>query len=80
MFSDGQDLTWRSKLEERLMGLQLLDVKRPIHHRTLSTGASFPSPTNSPNFFNQVPSHPFDRSSPEAINGIVTCVHFVSGL
>ncbi|XP_058225868.1 zinc finger CCCH domain-containing protein 53 isoform X1 [Rhododendron vialii] len=68
MFCDSQDLMWKSKLDERLMGLQLLDMKRPIHHRTLSTGASFPSPTNSPNFFNQVPGHPFDRSSPEALN------------
>ncbi|KAH7864066.1 hypothetical protein Vadar_025315 [Vaccinium darrowii] len=66
MFCD-QDLMWRSKLEERLMGLQLLDVKRPIHHRTLSTGSSFPSPTSSPNFYNQVPVHPFDRTSPDGI-------------
>lgn len=72
MFCDSQDLMWRSKLEERLMGLQLLDVKRPMHHRTHSTSASFPSPTNSANFFSQVPGHPFDRSSPEAINGIDT--------
>lgn len=69
MFCD-QDLMWRSKLEERLMGLQLLDVKRPIHHRTLSTGSSFPSPTSSPNFYNQVPVHPFDRTSPDGIQGM----------
>ncbi|CAL5330672.1 unnamed protein product [Camellia sinensis] len=74
MFGDTtQDILWRRKLEEqadlqqaielqgrRLMGLQLLDVKRHNHHRTLSTGAAIPSP-HSPNFFNQ------DRSSPEVI-------------
>ncbi|KAA8524242.1 hypothetical protein F0562_010665 [Nyssa sinensis] len=62
MFYNTQDMLWRRKLEEqadlqqaielqgqRLMGLQLLDVKRHNHHRTLSTGAAIPSPINSPN-------------------------------
>ncbi|KAL0413659.1 UNVERIFIED_CONTAM: Zinc finger CCCH domain-containing protein 53 [Sesamum radiatum] len=54
MFYNTQDILWRRKLEEqadlqqaielqnrRLMGLQLLDVKRNSHHRTLSTVQSF---------------------------------------
>uniref|UniRef100_A0A5B7AZJ4 Zinc finger CCCH domain-containing protein 53-like n=1 Tax=Davidia involucrata TaxID=16924 RepID=A0A5B7AZJ4_DAVIN len=78
MFYNTQDMLWRRKLEEqadlqqaielqgrRLMGLQLLDVKRHNHHRTLSTGAAIPSPTHSPNFFNQTLVLPSDRSSSE---------------
>ncbi|KAA8547348.1 hypothetical protein F0562_003788 [Nyssa sinensis] len=52
-------------LGRRLMGLQLLDVKRHNHHRTLSTGAAIPSPINSPNFFDQTFVLPSDRSSSE---------------
>ncbi|KAK9283278.1 hypothetical protein L1049_011514 [Liquidambar formosana] len=79
MFYNSQDMLWRRKLEEqadlqqalelqsrRLMGLQLLDVKKHHHQRTLSTGgAPIPSPTQSPNFFNQSLLSS-DRSSPEA--------------
>ncbi|XP_041995824.1 zinc finger CCCH domain-containing protein 53-like [Salvia splendens] len=71
MLYNTQDLLWRRKLEEqadlqqaielqnrRLMGLQLLDVKRNSHHRTLSSGAVISSPmTFSPTFFS--------RTSPE---------------
>ncbi|KAA8535503.1 hypothetical protein F0562_030506 [Nyssa sinensis] len=75
MFYSTQDVLWRRKLEEQadlqqaielqgrtLMGLQLLDVKRHNHHRTLSTGAAIPSPINSPNFFDQTFVLPSDRS------------------
>ncbi|KAA8515613.1 hypothetical protein F0562_018776 [Nyssa sinensis] len=78
MFYNTQDMLWRRKLEEqadlqqaielqgrRLMGLQLLDVKRHSHHRTLSTGAAIASPINSPNFFDQTFVLPSDRSSSE---------------
>ncbi|KAL2898343.1 Zinc finger CCCH domain-containing protein 46 [Bienertia sinuspersici] len=75
-----QYMLWKRKLEEqadlqqalelqsrRLMGLQLLDVKRNHHHRSLSTGAPpMHSPTQSPNsIFNQ---HLLssDCSSPDA--------------
>ncbi|KAL1545260.1 zinc finger CCCH domain-containing protein 53-like [Salvia divinorum] len=75
MLYNTQDLLWRRKLEEqadlqqaieiqnrRLMGLQLLDVKRNSHHRTLSTGAVMSSPmTFSPTFFG----HSSNRTSPE---------------
>lgn len=83
MLYNPQDMLWRRKLEEqadlqqalelqnrRLMGLQLLDVKRNSHHRTLSSGAVISSPTNfSPTFFSQnvVPGN---RSSPEAKEGL----------
>ncbi|XP_059651926.1 zinc finger CCCH domain-containing protein 53 isoform X2 [Cornus florida] len=80
MFYNTQQMLWKRKLEEqadlqqaielqgrRLMGLQLLDVKRQNHHRTLSTGGAIPSPTQSPNFFNQTLVLPPDRSSPEII-------------
>lgn len=83
MFYNTQDMLWRRKLEEqadlqqaielqnrRLMGLQLLDVKRNSHHRTLSSGALISSPTTfSPTYFNQnvVRSNP---SSPEAKEGL----------
>lgn len=73
VFYNTQDLLWRRKLEEqadlqqavelqnrRLMGLQLLDVKRNSHQRALSSGAVVSSP---PAFFNQNVSN---RSSPEA--------------
>ncbi|PON74344.1 Splicing factor-like protein [Parasponia andersonii] len=65
MFYNSQDMLWRRKLEEqaelqqaielqsrRLMGLQLLDVKKH-HHRALSTGSPIQSPTQSPNLFTQ---------------------------
>ncbi|XP_073278037.1 zinc finger CCCH domain-containing protein 53 [Primulina huaijiensis] len=78
MLYNTQDILWRRKLEEqadlqqaielqnrRLMSLQLLDVKRNSHNRTLSTGAIISPSAYSPTFYNQsmVPS---DRSSPEA--------------
>ncbi|KAL0456123.1 UNVERIFIED_CONTAM: Zinc finger CCCH domain-containing protein 53 [Sesamum latifolium] len=79
MFYNTQDMLWRRKLEEqadlqqaielqnrRIMGLQLLDVKRNSHHRTLSTGAVISSPTYSPTFFNQNTVMSSNRSSPEA--------------
>ncbi|KAH6765863.1 hypothetical protein C2S52_016846 [Perilla frutescens var. hirtella] len=75
VFYNTQDMLWRRKLEEqadlqqaielqnrRLMGLQLLDVKRNTHQRALSSGAVISSPT----FFNQNTSPPSNRSSPEA--------------
>ncbi|KAL2329307.1 hypothetical protein Fmac_022734 [Flemingia macrophylla] len=65
MFYNTQDMLWRRKLEEqadlqqalelqsrRLMGLQLLDIKKH-HQRALSAGSPIPSPTHSPNMFNQ---------------------------
>ncbi|XP_010557831.1 PREDICTED: zinc finger CCCH domain-containing protein 46-like [Tarenaya hassleriana] len=76
LYNNNQDI-WRRKLEEqsdlqqalelqnrRLMNLQLLDVKKLHHHRTLSTGSPIPSPTHlqSPNFFNQcLALSPFSR-------------------
>ncbi|GAB4827789.1 hypothetical protein Ancab_034675 [Ancistrocladus abbreviatus] len=67
MMYNTQDILWRRKLEEqadfqqalelhsrRLMGLQLLDVKRTHHHRALSTGAPIPSSAHSSNFFTHV--------------------------
>lgn len=90
LYNNPQDMLWRRKLEEqadlqqalelqnrRLMGLQLLDVKRNSHHRTLSSGAVISSPTNfSPTFFSQnvVPSN---RSSPEAREGLLS-LHYLS--
>ncbi|CAK8575650.1 unnamed protein product [Lathyrus sativus] len=77
MFYNTQDMLWRRKLEEqadlqqaalelqsrRLMGLQLLDIKKQ-HQRALSTGSPIPSPTQSPNMFNQTLVLPsFHRSS-----------------
>ncbi|KAI4323475.1 hypothetical protein L6164_023074 [Bauhinia variegata] len=66
MYYNAQDMLWRRKLEEqadlqqalelqsrRLMGLQLLDIKKQQHHRALSTGSPIPSPTHSPNMFNK---------------------------
>ncbi|EXB97909.1 Zinc finger CCCH domain-containing protein 22 [Morus notabilis] len=65
MFYNSQDMMWRRKLEEqaelqqalelqsrRLMGLQLLDVKKH-HHRALSTSSPIQSPTQSHNLFTQ---------------------------
>ncbi|KAF7836116.1 zinc finger CCCH domain-containing protein 53-like isoform X1 [Senna tora] len=65
MYFNTQDMLWRRKLEEqsdlqqalelqsrRLMGLQLLDIKKQ-HQRAFSTGSPIPSPTHSPNMFNQ---------------------------
>ncbi|KAF7824632.1 zinc finger CCCH domain-containing protein 53-like isoform X2 [Senna tora] len=62
-YNTTQDMLWRRKMEEqadfqqalelqsrRLMGLQLLDIKKQ-HHRALSTGSPIPSPTHSPNMF-----------------------------
>ncbi|KAL6962951.1 hypothetical protein U1Q18_037914 [Sarracenia purpurea var. burkii] len=84
MFCNTQDMLWRRKIEEqtdlqqaielqgrRLMGLQLLDVKRQSHHRTLSTGAAIRSPTRSPDFFSQTLIPPVDYGSPEVpkVNG-----------
>ncbi|KAI3840183.1 hypothetical protein MKX03_027950 [Papaver bracteatum] len=67
MLYSNQDLLLRRKLEEqaelqqaidmqsrRLMGLQLLDIKKHHHHRNLSMGAvPIPSPTHSHAFLNQ---------------------------
>ncbi|KAJ0094312.1 hypothetical protein Patl1_17073 [Pistacia atlantica] len=79
-YNNTQDMLWRRKMEEqadlqqalelqsrRLMGLQLLDVKnKHNHHRALSTGSPIPSPTQSPNLFNQnLVFPPFQSSSPE---------------
>ncbi|XP_028760579.1 zinc finger CCCH domain-containing protein 53 isoform X2 [Neltuma alba] len=65
MYYNTQDMLWRRKLEEqtdlqqalelqsrRLMGLQFLDIKKQ-HQRAFSTGSPIPSPTQSPNMFNQ---------------------------
>ncbi|XP_040991716.1 zinc finger CCCH domain-containing protein 53-like isoform X1 [Juglans microcarpa x Juglans regia] len=78
MFYTAQDMLWRRKLEEqadlqqalelqsrRLMGLQLLDIKKQHHHRALSTGSPVPSPTHSPNPFSQNPVLPSFSSSQE---------------
>lgn len=85
MFYNTQDILWRRKLEEqadlqqalelqsrRLMGLQLLDVKKQHHHRALSTGSPIPSPTHSPNLFNQSVAFPPLQSSKEVPQG--TCI------
>ena len=84
MFYNTQDMLWRRKLEEqadlqqalelqtrRLMGLQLLDIKKQ-HHRALSTGSPIPSPTHSPNMFNQNLVLPSFHSSTEAPDGMYT--------
>ncbi|KAM7512357.1 hypothetical protein LguiB_011232 [Lonicera macranthoides] len=79
MFYNTQDLLWRRKLEEqadlqqaielqsrRLMGLQLLDVKRNSHHqRAFSTGAAISPPIHSPNFFNATVLPSSGPNSPE---------------
>ncbi|KAG6679778.1 hypothetical protein I3843_13G007800 [Carya illinoinensis] len=78
MFYTAQDMLWRRKLEEqadlqqalelqsrRLMGLQLLDIKKQHHHRALSSGSPVPSPTHSPNPFSQNPVLPSFSSSQE---------------
>ncbi|RDX73082.1 Zinc finger CCCH domain-containing protein 53, partial [Mucuna pruriens] len=80
MFYNTQDMLWRRKLEEqadlqqalelqsrRLMGLQLLDIKKH-HQRALSAGSPIPSPTHSPNMFNQnlvLPSFHMSSEAPE---------------
>jgi hypothetical protein len=83
MFYNTQDMLWRRKLEEqadlqqalelqsrRLMGLQLLDIKKQHHHRALSAGSPIPSPTQSPNPFSQnIVLAPF-QSSTEVPEGI----------
>ncbi|GMJ14501.1 hypothetical protein like AT3G51950 [Hibiscus trionum] len=79
MFYNTQDLLWRRKLEEqadlqqalelqnrRLMGLQLLNVKKNHHHRALSCGSPIPSPTHSPNMFSQSLVLPQFHNSQEA--------------
>ncbi|QCD88944.1 hypothetical protein DEO72_LG3g3496 [Vigna unguiculata] len=78
MFYNTQDMLWRRKLEEqadfqqalelqsrRLMGLQLLDIKKH-HQRAFSTGSPIPSPTHSPNMFNQNLVLPSFHTSSEA--------------
>lgn len=94
MLYNTQDMLWRRKLEEqadlqqaiqlqnrRLMGLQLLDVKRNSHHRTLSTGAVVSSPTYSPTtFYNQNFVIPSNRSSPEAKEGCLKDLWFFSSI
>ena len=82
MFYNTQDMLWRRKLEEqadlqqalelqsrRLMGLQLLDIKKH-HQRALSAGSPIPSPTHSPNMFNQnlVPSFHITSEAPKGIS------------
>jgi hypothetical protein len=82
MFYNTQDMLWRRKLEEqadlqqaielqsrRLMGLQLLDMKKHQHHRALSSGSPVPSPTQSPNPFSQNLVLSSLQSSPEAPEG-----------
>ncbi|KAL9247740.1 hypothetical protein vseg_021141 [Gypsophila vaccaria] len=82
--TQSQYMLWRRKLEEqadlqqalelqtrRLMGLQLLDVKRNHHHRSLSTGApSIHSPSQSPNSIFHQSLLGSDRSSPDASDEI----------
>ena len=80
MFYNSQDMLWRRKLEEqaelqqalelqsrRLMGLQLLDVKKH-HHRALSASSPINSSTQSPSMFNQNFLHP-SFHSPEVSQG-----------
>ncbi|BBG96455.1 zinc finger CCCH-type family protein / RNA recognition motif-containing protein [Prunus dulcis] len=77
MFYNPQDMLWRRKLEEqaelqqaleiqsrRLMGLQLLDVKKH-HHRSLSSSSPIQSPTQSPSMFNQNLMFPSIPNGPE---------------
>lgn len=85
MLQNSQDILWRRKMEEqadlhqaielqnqRLLNLQLLDVKRSNHHRAFSTGAVISSPIHSPNFHNRgVMLSSSDRRSPEFLEGIV---------
>lgn len=63
----------------RLMGLQLLDVKKNHHHRALSTGSPIPSP-NSPNLFHHSLNlglhHPFHDIS-KGIHQINTTFHHI---
>ncbi|KAK9741972.1 hypothetical protein RND81_03G140400 [Saponaria officinalis] len=83
--TESEYMLWRRKLEEqadlqqalelqtrRLMGLQLLDVKRNHHHhRSLSTGApSIHSPSQSPNSIFHQSLLGSDRSSPDASDEI----------
>ncbi|KAJ6341005.1 hypothetical protein OIU78_009225, partial [Salix suchowensis] len=82
MLYNTQDMLWRRKLEEqadlqqalelhsrRLTSLQLLDVKKH-HHRALSTGSPLPSPTRSPNIFNQSLAFPPLHSNTEVPRAI----------
>ncbi|XP_057748417.1 zinc finger CCCH domain-containing protein 53 isoform X2 [Arachis stenosperma] len=79
MFYNTQDMLWRRKMEEqadlqqalelqsrRLMGLQLLDIKKQHHHRALSAGSPIPSPTHSPNMFNQTLVHHSFHGTPDS--------------
>jgi len=88
MFYNTQDMLWRRKLEEeadlqqalelqsrRLMGLQLLDVKKH-HQRALSTGSPIPSPTHSLNMFNQNLVLPSFHNISEAPKGIYISLSF----
>jgi len=88
MFYNTQDMLWRRKLEEqadfqqalelqsrRLMGLQLLDIKKH-HQRAFSTGSPIPSPTHSPNMFNQNLVLPSFHTSSEAPKGISLSLSF----
>lgn len=89
MFYNTQDMLWRRKLEEqadfqqalelqsrRLMGLQLLDIKQQ-HQRALSTGSPVPSPTHTPNMFNQNLVRSSFHSSSETPEGInIYLYHF----
>lgn len=82
-YNTTQDILWRRKLEEqtdlqqalelqnrRLMGLQLLDVKKHHHHhRALSSGSPIPSPTHSPNLFTQSLVLPQFHNSQQAPRG-----------
>lgn len=81
MFYNSQDMLWRRKLEEqaelqqalelqsrRLMGLQLLDVKKH-HHRAISASSPMHSPTQSPNMFSQNLVLPSFHSNPEVPQG-----------
>ncbi|KAK1360485.1 Zinc finger CCCH domain-containing protein 53 [Heracleum sosnowskyi] len=81
MLQNSQDILWRRKMEEqadlhqaidlqnqRLLNLQLLDVKRSNHHRAFSTGAVISSPMHSPNFHNRgVMLSSSDQRSPEFV-------------
>lgn len=66
LYNNTQDVLWRRKLEEqadlqqalelqskRLIGLQLLDVKKHHHHMALSTGNPIAFPTHSSGIFHQ---------------------------
>lgn len=63
----------------RLMGLQLLDVKRHNHHCALSPGAPISSPTtHSPNFFNRTVVLSSVKTSAEVSEGNKSLISFKS--